>query len=697
MLYHLYESTRNLLAPWVYQAKANADFCNHPRNLWSSLPGTDYVAAMNELFYRIGKDYEKPDWGISALELDGETMPVRQLEVLQKPFCKLLRFRRYSNDADKLKELRSQPSVLVVAPLSGHHATLLRDTVRTLMQHYRVYVTDWVDARMVAMEHGDFGLDDYVEYVQEFIRHIGTDHLHVMSVCQPVVPTLAAISLMAARGEPTPRSMVMMGGPIDARLSPTAVNDLALNNPLLWFKNNVIYTVPALYPGKGRHVYPGFLQHTGFLAMNPRRHLMSHWDFYNNLVKGDMDDAAAHRRFYDEYNAVLDMPAKFYLDTIEVVFQKFLLPKGKWFVRDEHVDPSAIRDTALLSIEGEFDDISGLGQTQATQQLCSNIPADKRDHFLVKGAGHYGIFSGRRWREVVYPKVHEFFSDIEARHVQAAPVIETATAVVPVHTQAQEELALPEATLQDNPVIEQFIEEEAPVAAEEVQQPASVETEVVLPTELPTEVTATEEEEVVAEIEDSVTTELHAIAQTFQDQAPSIETKPVAEVEAEEIQQQAQAEIEVTTPTELLAEKSAQDSEVTAAEEAQDIVTEIEANVTTALQAIAQVLQEEEPAPLPQAQTAPVTEAAVEPTQQAEEVPAPIAVAAQSTLPLEAANEQAIAPAITEEADTVIESGLQAIVETLQPVPLTAPAPKARKPRKSKKRSTPPASDNEVE
>jgi len=647
MLYHLYESTRNLLAPWVYQAKANADFCNHPRNLWSSLPGTDYVAAMNELFYRIGKDYEKPDWGISALELDGETMPVRQLEVLQKPFCKLLRFRRYSNDADKLKELRSQPSVLVVAPLSGHHATLLRDTVRTLMQHYRVYVTDWVDARMVSMEHGDFGLDDYVQYVQEFIRHIGTDHLHVMSVCQPVVPTLAAISLMAARGEPTPRSMVMMGGPIDARLSPTAVNDLALNNPLLWFKNNVIYTVPALYPGKGRHVYPGFLQHTGFLAMNPRRHLMSHWDFYNNLVKGDMDDAAAHRRFYDEYNAVLDMPAKFYLDTIEVVFQKFLLPKGKWFVRDEHVDPSAIHDTALLSIEGEFDDISGLGQTQATQQLCSNIPADKRDHFLVKGAGHYGIFSGRRWREVVYPKVHEFFSGIEASQVKAAsPVTETAAAGAPVQTQAQKESVLVEAALQDDPVAPQLVEET--VAAEEIQQPAPVETEVVLPT-------------------------------------------------FEEMQQ-----TDATTQTELLAEESAQAIEVTAAkevEEAQDIVSEIDANVTTALQAISQVLQEEEAASLPQAETARVTEAAVEPAQQAQATPAPMAVPAQSTLPLEAANEQALAAEITEEAGTVIESGLQAIVETLQPVPLDAPAAKAKKPRKSKKRSTPPVSDtdNEVE
>jgi len=638
MLYHLYESTRNLLAPWVYQAKANADFCNHPRNLWSSMPGTDYVAAMNELFYRIGKDYEKPGWGIAALELDGEAMPVQKLEVLQKPFCKLLRFRRYSNDAEKLKTLRSQPSVLVVAPLSGHHATLLRDTVRTLMQHYRVYVTDWVDARMVPVEQGDFGLDDYVEYVQEFIRHIGTDHLHVMSVCQPVVPVLGAISLMAARGEPTPRSMVMMGGPIDARLSPTAVNDLALKNPLPWFKNNVIYTVPSLYPGKGRHVYPGFLQHTGFLAMNPRRHLMSHWDFYNNLVKGDMDDAAAHRRFYDEYNAVLDMPAKFYLDTIEVVFQKFLLPKGKWFVRDEHVDPSAIRDTALLSIEGELDDISGVGQTQATQQLCSNIPADKRDHFLVKGAGHYGIFSGRRWREVVYPRVHAFFSDIENRLAHAETSVETATSIAPVQetVATSETVVIPETA----PVV--LIE---PVAAEEeVQEIHAAEAETAL---IDTEVKQTErvaEEETQAEVE---------IAQT----------KPVPVIEEE-----------------------------AAVSEEEAVVAETEGSVTTQLQAIAQTLQEEEA----HVDANPVAE--VEVAEEAKDTPAPtIAVAAQSSLPLDAVNvnEETAIAAASEDAGTAIESGLQAIVETLQPSPSVTPAPKAKKVRKSKKRSTKP--DNEAE
>jgi len=215
---------------------------------------------------------------------------------------------------------------------------------------------------------------------------------------------------MASRGEPTPRTLVMMGGPIDARCSPTAVNNLATQNPLSWFENNVIHTVPGTYPGAGRRVYPGFLQHAGFLSMNPSRHFSSHWDFYADLVKGDMEDADAHRRFYDEYNAVLDMPAKYYLDTIEVVFQQFLLPRGEWYVNGEHVNPAAITGTALLSIEGELDDIAGLGQTEAAQALCSGIPAEHREHFIVEGAGHYGIFSGRRWRETVYPKVRDFFA-----------------------------------------------------------------------------------------------------------------------------------------------------------------------------------------------------------------------------------------------------------------------------------------------
>ena len=251
---------------------------------------------------------------------------------------------------------------------------------------------------------------EYRAYVEDFIRLIGAANLNVISVCQPTVPVLAAVSLMAARGEAVPRSLVMMGGPIDARRSPTAVNNLATRNPLSWFENNVIHSVPQPYPGEGREVYPGFLQHAGFLAMNPSRHFMSHWDFYSDLVKGDLQDADSHRRFYDEYNAVLDMPAEYYLDTIRTVFQEFLLPRGKWKVNGELVKPSAIRGTALMTIEGELDDISGLGQTQAAHDLCTGIPKTRQKHLTVDGAGHYGIFSGRRWRENVYPQVREFIA-----------------------------------------------------------------------------------------------------------------------------------------------------------------------------------------------------------------------------------------------------------------------------------------------
>ena len=410
MLYQWHELSRNLMAPWIHQAAANARIFSDPNSWWSALPGADRIAAGNELVHRLGKDYEKPPWDIHRIEVDGAAIPVIEQEILATPFCRLLRFKRYTDEAKSIAAMKKEPAVLVVAPLSGHHATLLRDTVRTLLRDHKVYVTEWIDARLVPAEEGGFGLDDYVATIEDFIRHIGAENLHVISVCQPTVPVLAAVSLMAARGEATPRSLVMMGGPIDARHSPTQVNDLATKNPLSWFQNNVIHTVPASYPGHGRAVYPGFLQHAGFIAMNPSRHFMSHWDFYADLVKGDLEDADAHRRFYDEYNAVLDLPAEYYLDTIRTVFQEFLLPRGKWKVKGELVDPAAIRKTALLSIEGELDDISGLGQTAAAHDLCTGIPKTRHQHITVKGAGHYGIFSGRRWREVVYPDVRDFIA-----------------------------------------------------------------------------------------------------------------------------------------------------------------------------------------------------------------------------------------------------------------------------------------------
>jgi poly(3-hydroxybutyrate) depolymerase len=414
MLYQWHEFGRQWMAPWVHLAEASSRAFSDPSSWLSNLPGAQRISAYHELMHRLGKGYEKPAWDIPEVETEGRTVPVIELEVMAKPFCRLLRFKRYTDDPVYIDKLKAQPTVLVVAPLSGHHATLLRDTVRTLLRDHKVYVTDWVDARLVPTEAGGFGLEDYVGYIQEFIRHIGAEQLHVMSVCQPTVPVLAAVSLMAAAGEPTPRSLVMMGGPIDARVSPTQVNDLATRNPLSWFENNVIHSVPSNYPGHGRAVYPGFLQHAGFIAMNPNRHFMSHWDFYTDLVKGDLEDAAAHRRFYDEYNAVLDMPAEFYLDTIRIVFQEFLLPRGQWEIDGQRVDPAAITDTALMTIEGELDDIAGLGQTEAAHALCTGIPEASHQQLTVKGAGHYGIFSGRRWREQVYPDVKAFFARYNA-------------------------------------------------------------------------------------------------------------------------------------------------------------------------------------------------------------------------------------------------------------------------------------------
>ncbi len=408
MLYHAHEFARSMMSPLVYWSEASAKVFSAPGSLFSHLPGAQRAAAGYELVHRIGKDYEKPEFGIRSVQAHGHEVPIVEYTALEKPFCRLVRFKRFSDDRQTVNDLKDDPVVLVVAPLSGHHSTLLRDTVRSLLGEHKVYLTDWVDARMVPTDAGAFHLDDYVDYIQEFIRHIGAKQLHVISVCQPTVPVLAAVSLMAARGEPTPLSMTMMGGPIDTRRSPTRVNDLATTKPLTWFATNVIHPVPGNYPGSGRRVYPGFLQHAGFMAMNPARHLMSHWDFYEHLRRGDLEDAESHRRFYDEYNAVLDMPAEYYLDTIRVVFKEHLLPRGKWEVRGEKVRPEAIRKTALFTIEGQLDDISGLGQTEAAHSLCSAIPKSRSRHLTVEGAGHYGIFSGRRWREGVYPEVRDF-------------------------------------------------------------------------------------------------------------------------------------------------------------------------------------------------------------------------------------------------------------------------------------------------
>jgi poly(3-hydroxybutyrate) depolymerase len=407
MLYQLYETQRALMAPFSEFASASAKLYSHPLSPFTHTPMAQRVAAGLDLMHRLAKDYEKPKFEINTVKVDGVDVAVQEQVAIAKPFCRLIRFKRFTDDVTALTDMKTQPTVLLVAPLSGHHSTLLRDTVKSLLQSHKVYITDWTDARMVPMEAGPFHLDDYVEYVQEFIRHIGPE-VHVISVCQPTVPVLAAISLLASRGEFTPRTMTMMGGPIDARRSPTAVNNLAMNKSHSWFENNVIYRVPTNFPGAGRPVYPGFLQHTGFVAMNPDRHMSSHYDYFLDLVRGDDDSVDSHRQFYDEYNAVLDMPAEYYLDTIKTVFQEFALVNGTWEVRGERVRPADIRDTALLTIEGELDDISGAGQTRAAHGLCTGVDKAHQFHYDVEGAGHYGIFSGRRWREKVYPQVRDF-------------------------------------------------------------------------------------------------------------------------------------------------------------------------------------------------------------------------------------------------------------------------------------------------
>jgi len=414
MLYQLYETQRALMSPFSEFASASSKLYSHPLSPFAHTPLAQRVSAGFDLAHRLAKDYEKPAFGITHASIDGVEIAVQQQLVIDKPFCQLLRFKRFTDNPQALQTMKQQPTVLVVAPLSGHHATLLRDTVKMLLNDHKVFITDWTDARMVPLEAGPFHLDDYIAYVQEFIRHIGAD-VHVISVCQPTVPVLAAVSLMASHGEATPRTLTMMGGPIDARKSPTAVNNLATNKSHAWFENNVIHRVPPNLPGAGRAVYPGFLQHTGFVAMNPDRHMSSHYDYFRDLIRGDDDSAEAHRRFYDEYNAVLDMPAEYYLETIKTVFQDFALVNGTWRVNGELVRPQDITGGALLTIEGELDDISGAGQTKAAHDLCTGLPKARKFHYDVEGAGHYGIFSGRRWREKVYPEVKSFIARFNSK------------------------------------------------------------------------------------------------------------------------------------------------------------------------------------------------------------------------------------------------------------------------------------------
>ena len=403
MLYQFYDWHHAALEPWRLLARTANELYGHPHSPLSHLPGSRNVAAAFDLMTRLTQRYERPHFGIDSVRSGGREYAVREVYEQDKPFCRLLHF--VKEGAPK------QPRALVFAPLSGHYATLLRDTVRTMLPDHDVWITDWVNAREVPIAVGPFHFDDYVAYVREFVAHVGPE-CHVVSVCQPTVPVLAGVSLMAAAGEALPRSLIMMGGPIDTRRSPTAVNTFAKHRPMSWFEAKVIQRVPLRYPGFMRRVYPGFLQFAGFVAMNPDRHVESHVQYYQHLVEGDGESADAHRRFYDEYNAVMDLPAEYYLETVERVFHKHLLPEGRLFVAGERVRPEAIKGPGLFTIEGELDDISGNGQTEAAQALCKSIPARDKEHFLARGVGHYGIFSGRKYRELIYPRIREFI----ARH-----------------------------------------------------------------------------------------------------------------------------------------------------------------------------------------------------------------------------------------------------------------------------------------
>ncbi|CAM5217829.1 Poly(3-hydroxybutyrate) depolymerase OS=Castellaniella defragrans OX=75697 GN=HNR28_002438 PE=4 SV=1 [Castellaniella defragrans] len=411
-MYALHEMRREWLSAWAVLAGAGAQAFSNPFSPLAHTPFSRLMTSSFELAWRLGKDYEKPAWNLDHARVGGRNVTVREEIVLRQPFCNLVHFQRVG--------VKGDPRVLLVAPLSGHHATLLRNTVAELLPSHDVYVTEWADARMVPEYYGAFSLTDYVHYVQTFLRELGAG-LHLIAVCQPAVPVLAAVALKASAGESQqPRTLTLMGGPIDARKSPTQVDCLATTKPFEWFKENLICRVPDRYPGAGRLVYPGFLQYAGFVAMNPARHFKSHYDFFLHLVEGDESDAETHRRFYDEYNAVLDMPANYYLDCIRIVFQEFRLAQGTWEIDGHQVEPAAIRKTALLTIEGERDDISGQGQTHAAQDLCSGLAPGMKERMTVKNCGHYGIFAGSQWRTKICPRVAAFIRGHEPQVASGA-------------------------------------------------------------------------------------------------------------------------------------------------------------------------------------------------------------------------------------------------------------------------------------
>ncbi|KQX18531.1 MULTISPECIES: polyhydroxyalkanoate depolymerase [unclassified Sphingomonas] len=402
MLYDAYEFQRTMLSAASAWANLGAQWLQNPLNPIAYSNMAPMMASGLDVFAHASASRGKPDFGFTEVEVDGKKVAVTEEIILRKPFGQLKRFRR--------RGITGQPKMLVVAPMSGHYATLLRGTVERLLPGHDVYITDWRDARLVPLEEGRFDLDDYIDYLIEFLEKLGPG-THMLAVCQPSVPAYAAAALMAADDNPSrPATLTMMGGPIDTREAPTAVNTVATQRPLAWFEQNVIHTVPVYYPGTGRRVYPGFLQLTGFMAMNLGNHLVSHWSMFKHLVDGDEESADATKAFYDEYRSVCDMTSEFYLQTIDQVFQRHLLPKGAFMHRGRLVDPGAIKDIGLLAIEGERDDISGIGQTKAALSLATALPAEKKKYLLAERVGHYGIFNGRRWRDNIAPVVDEWIA-----------------------------------------------------------------------------------------------------------------------------------------------------------------------------------------------------------------------------------------------------------------------------------------------
>ena len=408
MLYHAYEMHRSLLAGASNWALIGARMLTNPALPMGYFGMGPVMASALEVFAHIHEERGKPEFGIESVGTDGRHHAVSEKVVFEKPFCTLRHFRRAGLP-------KGAPKLLIVAPMSGHYATLLRGTVKRMLDRHEIWITDWADAKMVPLSEGHFDLDDYIDYLIEFLHFIG-EGTHVLAVCQPSVPAFAATAIMGEANDPCrPASLTMMGGPIDTRASPTSVNDVAMERPLSWFEHNVVATVPMTYPGAGRKVYPGFLQLAGFLSMNFETHLMSHYEMFKHLTVGDHESAASTKRFYDEYLSVCDLTAEFYLETVEEVFQKHSLPRGKFVHRGKPIDPDAIRDTALLAIEGERDDISGIGQTRAALDLAAHLPAAKKQYHLAAEVGHYGIFNGSKWRTRIAPVVEDWIAAHDRR------------------------------------------------------------------------------------------------------------------------------------------------------------------------------------------------------------------------------------------------------------------------------------------